>query len=48
MMMRNPPYPGEILRELCLKPLGVTVTEAAEALGTSEDAVCHLQCARRH
>ncbi|MGO9569111.1 MAG: HigA family addiction module antitoxin, partial [Desulfomonilaceae bacterium] len=30
-----PPHPGEILKELCLKPLGLTVTEAAKALGVS-------------
>ena len=33
--MHNPPHPGEVLRELCLTPLGVSVTEAAEALGVS-------------
>ena len=33
--MHNPPHPGEVLRELCLNPLGVSVTEAAEALGVS-------------
>lgn len=35
MQMYNPPHPGEILRELCLMPLGLTVTDAAEALGVS-------------
>ena len=35
MKMHNPPHPGEIIRTLCLKPLGLTVTEAAEALGVS-------------
>ena len=29
------PHPGEILRELCLEPLGLTVTEAASGLGVS-------------
>jgi addiction module HigA family antidote len=33
--MHNPPHPGEILRELCLKPLGLSVTSAAAALGVS-------------
>lgn len=33
--MHNPPHPGEILRELCLEPLGITVTDAAKALGVS-------------
>jgi len=27
--------PGEIIRELCLKPLELSVTEAAEGLGVS-------------
>ncbi len=35
MKMHNPPHPGEILRELCLEPLNITITEAAEALGVS-------------
>ncbi|MCH8552925.1 MAG: HigA family addiction module antidote protein, partial [Natronospirillum sp.] len=30
-----PPHPGEVIRELCLEPLGLSVTEAAEALGIS-------------
>ena len=33
--MHNPPHPGEILRELCLDPLELTVTDAAAALGVS-------------
>jgi antitoxin HigA-1 len=35
MPMYNPPHPGEIIKELCLEPLGLTVTRAAEALGVS-------------
>jgi addiction module HigA family antidote len=35
MAMHNPPHPGEVLRELCLNPLGVSVTDAADALGVS-------------
>ena len=33
--MHDPPHPGEVLRDLCLEPLGITVTEAAVALGVS-------------
>ena len=33
MKMHNPPHPGEVLRKLCFDPLGLTVTEAANALG---------------
>ncbi len=35
MKMHNPPHPGEIIRELCLKPLDLSVTRAASALGVS-------------
>lgn len=35
MQMFDPPHPGEVLRELCLEPLGLSVTRAAEALGVS-------------
>lgn len=35
MKMHNPPHPGEILRELCLEPLGISISEAARALGVS-------------
>jgi antitoxin HigA-1 len=35
MRMYDPPHPGEVLRELCLEPLGLTVTEAARALDVS-------------
>ena len=35
MQMHNPPHPGEILKELCLEPVQVSVTDAAKALGVS-------------
>ncbi len=35
MQMHNPPHPGEIIRELCIDPLGLSVTEAAKGLGVS-------------
>lgn len=35
MLMHNPPHSGEIIKELCLDPLGLSVTEAADALGVS-------------
>lgn len=41
-MMHNPPHPGEVIRELCLKPLGITVTEAAKSLGVSRKALSEL------
>jgi antitoxin HigA-1 len=35
MNMHNPAHPGEVIRQLCLDPLGVTVGEAAKALGVT-------------
>jgi len=35
MLMHNPPHPGKIIKELCLEPLGISVTAAAEGLGVS-------------
>jgi addiction module HigA family antidote len=40
--MYNPPHPGEIIKELCLEPLGITVTDAAKALGVSRKALSEL------
>ena len=42
MKMHNPPHPGEVLQELCLKPLNVTVTEAARALGVSRKTLSSI------
>ena len=35
MGMYNPPHPGEIIKEICVEPLGLTVTKAAESLGVT-------------
>jgi addiction module HigA family antidote len=40
--MHNPPHPGEIIRELCVEPLGVTVTEAAKALKVTRKTLSTL------
>jgi addiction module HigA family antidote len=42
MQMHNPPHPGEILKELCLEPLGLSVTEAAKALDISRKTLSSL------
>ena len=39
MHMFDPAHPGEIIREDCLKPLGLTVTAAADALGVTRRAL---------
>ena len=40
--MKKPPHPGESFRADCLEPLGLTVTEAAKALGVSRQALNNL------
>ena len=42
MKMHNPPHPGEVLRELCLNPLDLTVTEAAKALRVSRKTLSSI------
>lgn len=42
MLMHNPPHPGELIREICLEPLGLTVTKAAEALNVSRKTLSEL------
>ena len=39
MLMHNPAHPGEVLKELCIEPLGLTVTEAAKGLGVSRNTL---------
>jgi addiction module HigA family antidote len=41
-MMHNPPHPGETIRELCLEPLGISITHAARALGVSRKTLSEL------
>jgi addiction module HigA family antidote len=40
--MHNPPHPGEVIKELCLDPLGLTVTAAAEGLGVARRTLSAL------
>jgi antitoxin HigA-1 len=42
MKMHNPPHPGEVLRQLCLEPLKVTVTDAARAIGVSRKSLSRI------
>jgi antitoxin HigA-1 len=41
-MMHNPPHPGEIIRELCLEPLGLSVSDAARALHVSRKTLSEI------
>jgi addiction module HigA family antidote len=35
MPMKNPPHPGGVVLRLCIEPLGLTITDAAAALGVT-------------
>jgi len=47
MPMKNPPHPGRIVRQECLEPLGLSVTDGAKALGVSRNALSELVNERR-
>ena len=42
MQMHKPAHPGDVLRELYLEPLGLTVTDVARALGVTRKAFSEL------
>ena len=42
MRMKNPPHPGRIVRQECIEPLGLTITEAAEHLGVTRQTLDKL------
>jgi addiction module HigA family antidote len=45
--MQNPPHPGRIVRQECLEPLRLGVTDAAKSLGVSRNAQSELVNERR-
>jgi addiction module HigA family antidote len=47
MPMKNPPHPGRIVRQECIEPLGLSVTDGAKALGVSRNALSELVNERR-
>jgi len=42
MPMKNPPHPGEIIRDLYIEPLELTVTQAAAGLGVTRKTLSLL------
>jgi addiction module HigA family antidote len=42
MAMYKPPHPGEIIRDICIDPLGLTVTGAAKAIGVTRKTLSSL------
>ena len=42
MIMKNPPHPGGVVLRECIEPLGLNITEAAEALGVTRNTLSEL------
>ena len=42
MPMKNPPYPGRSIKDACLEPLGLNVTEGAKVLGVTRNTLSRV------
>ena len=47
MPMKNPPHPGSLVLHDCIQPLGLTITDAAAALGVSRFTLSELVNGKR-
>ena len=47
MMMKNPPHPGGVVLRQCIEPLGLSITDAAAALGVTRNTLSELVNAKR-
>ena len=47
MPMKNPPHPGATVLHDCIEPLGLSITDAAAALGISRNSLSELVNAKR-
>jgi len=47
MTMKNPPPPGGVVLRQCIKPFGLTITDAAEALGVTRNTLSELVNGKR-
>jgi len=47
MPMKNPPHPGGVVFDECIEPLGLTITEAAKALGVTRVTLSELVNGKR-
>lgn len=45
--MKNPPHPGSFVFDECIEPLGLTITEAAQALGVTRVTLSDLVNGKR-
>lgn len=42
MAMKNPPHPGYAVKDACLDPLGLSVTQAAKVLGVARHTLSRV------
>ena len=42
MFMHNPPHPGEVIKEMHLKPMTLTITQFAKDLGVSRKVISDI------
>jgi addiction module HigA family antidote len=47
MPMKNPPHPGRVVFDECIEPLGLTITDAAAALGVTRTTLSELVNGKR-
>jgi len=47
MPMKNPPHPGGFVFRQCIEPLGLSITEAAGALGVTRTTLSELVNGKR-
>jgi addiction module HigA family antidote len=47
MTMKNPPHPGLVVLEECIEPSGLTITDAAAALGVTRNTLSELVNGKR-
>ncbi len=47
MPMKNPPHPGNVVLSECIEPLGLTITQAAAALGVTRTTLSELVNGKR-
>lgn len=47
MPMKNPPHPGQVVLAECIQPLGLTITQAAQALDVTRTTLSELVNGKR-
>jgi addiction module HigA family antidote len=47
MTMKNPPHPGGVVLRQCIEPMGLTITDAAAALGVTRNTLSELVNGKR-